>query len=252
MKRRSLWLLLGVIGLVALSASSSAIAGKNVTPRTGGTVIYGLDQEPKVLNTYITEGNLFAASEAVEPLLDGGMEYNNRGTLVPVLMAGQPKVVKNNPLTIKFSYKKAAKWNDGKQITGADFRFTWQTIMNKSFDITSRGMGGHRPGQRFGQERDRHVPQGLRSLEAAPGYLAAPAARGAGRELQPGLAERLPQPEERQADLFGPVHLQPLAARLAARADPQPQLLGEEGVPEPDRLPRGLGHEHAVPGDPLG
>ncbi len=138
MKRRSLWLLLGVIGLVALMASSSAMAGKKVTPRTGGTVIYGLDQEPKVLNTYITEGNLFAASEATEPLLDGGMEYNNRGVLVPVLMAGQPKIVKRAPLTISFAYKKAAKWNDGKQITGADFRFTWQTIMNKSFDITSR------------------------------------------------------------------------------------------------------------------
>jgi len=104
MKRRSLWLLLGVIGLVALMASSSAMAGKKVRPRTGGTVIYGLDQEPKVLNTYITEGNLFAASEAVEPLLDGGMEYNNRGTLVPVLMAGQPKIVKRSPLTIKFAY----------------------------------------------------------------------------------------------------------------------------------------------------
>ena len=89
MKRRSLWLLLGVIGLVALMASSSAMAGKKVTPRTGGTVIYGLDQEPKVLNTYITEGNLFAASEATEPLLDGGMEYNNRGVLVPVLMSSE-------------------------------------------------------------------------------------------------------------------------------------------------------------------
>ena len=93
MKRRSLWLLLGVIGLVALMASSSAMAGKKVTPRTGGTVIYGLDQEPKVLNTYITEGNLFAASEAVEPLLDGGMEYNNRGTLVPVLFAASCKTL---------------------------------------------------------------------------------------------------------------------------------------------------------------
>ena len=66
------------------------------------------------------------------------MEYNNRGVLVPVLMAGQPKIVKRAPLTIKFAYKKAAKWNDGQQITRADFRFTWQTIMNKSFDITSR------------------------------------------------------------------------------------------------------------------
>ena len=138
MKRRSLWLLLGAMGAVALLVASSATAGSKVRPRTGGTVIYGLDQEPKVLNGYITEGNLFATSEATEPLLDGGLEYNNRGTLIPVLMAGQPKVLKTRPLTIRFSYKSNAKWNDGRQVTGADFRFTWQTIMNKSFDITSR------------------------------------------------------------------------------------------------------------------
>ena len=92
MKRRSHWFLLGAIGLVALMVASSAVAGSNATPRRGGTVIYGLDQEPKVLNTFITEGNLFAASEAVEPMLDGGLEYNNRGVLIPVLFTAQPRV----------------------------------------------------------------------------------------------------------------------------------------------------------------
>src|SRR5215216_990166 len=138
MKRRSLWFLLGTIGLVALTIASSAVAGSSATPRRGGTVIYGLDQEPKVLNTYITEGNLFAASEAVEPMLDGGLEYNNRGVLIPVLFTAQPKLLKSNPLTVRFSYKKAAKWSDGRPITGADFMFTYQTIMNKNWDITSR------------------------------------------------------------------------------------------------------------------
>ena len=101
-------------------------------------MIYGLDQEPKVLNPYITEGNLFATAEATEPVLDGGLEYNNRGTLMPVLFTGQPKMLKASPLTVRFSYKKAAKWSDGRPITGADFRFLWQTEMNQSFDITSR------------------------------------------------------------------------------------------------------------------
>jgi peptide/nickel transport system substrate-binding protein len=123
---------------VSLLVATGATANPQVRPRTGGTVIYGLDQEPKVLNGYITEGNLFATAEATEPILDSGLEYNNRGTLIPVLMAAQPKVLKTSPLTIRFSYKKNAKWNDGRQITGADFQFTWQTIMNKSFDITSR------------------------------------------------------------------------------------------------------------------
>jgi peptide/nickel transport system substrate-binding protein len=138
MKRRSHWFLLGAIGLVALMVASSAVAGSNATPRRGGTVIYGLDQEPKVLNTYITEGNLFAASEAVEPMLDGGLEYNNRGVLIPVLFTGQPRVLDASPLTVRFSYRANAKWSDGRQIAGNDFLFTYQTVMNRNWDITSR------------------------------------------------------------------------------------------------------------------
>jgi peptide/nickel transport system substrate-binding protein len=138
MKRSWFKLLLGAAGVLGLLVASSAAAGPQVKPRAGGTVIYGLDQEPKVLNGYITEGNLFATAEAIEPLLDGGLEYNNRGTLMPVLFAGQPKMLKTRPLTVRFSYKQNAKWNDGRPVTGADFRFLWQTQMNRSFDITSR------------------------------------------------------------------------------------------------------------------
>jgi peptide/nickel transport system substrate-binding protein len=138
MKRRWLQLLIGAAGAVALLTAASAVAGPQATPRTGGTVIYGLDQEPKVLNGYITEGNLFATAEAIEPLLDGGLEYNNRSVLIPVLFAGQPKMLSARPLRVSFSYKKAAKWSDGRAITGADFLFLWQTQMNRNFDITSR------------------------------------------------------------------------------------------------------------------
>ena len=138
MRRRWFQLLVGAAGAVALLTATSAVAGPQATPRTGGTVIYGLDQEPKVLNGYITEGNLFATAEAIEPILDGGLEYTNRATLIPVLFAGQPKMLSAKPLRVSFSYKKAAKWSDGRPVTGADFRFTWQTQMNRNFDITSR------------------------------------------------------------------------------------------------------------------
>ena len=33
--------------------------------------------------------------------------------------------------------KKNARWSDGKPITAQDYRSTWQTIMNKSFNILS-------------------------------------------------------------------------------------------------------------------
>ena len=138
MKRRSHWFLLGAIGLVALMVASAALAGSSATPRRGGTVIYGLDQEPKVLNGWITEGNLFATSEAIEPLFDGGLEYNNRGVLVPVLLAAQPRIIRSRPFTTRHVYKARARWNDGTRVTGNDFLFTYQTVMNRNWDITSR------------------------------------------------------------------------------------------------------------------
>jgi peptide/nickel transport system substrate-binding protein len=106
-------------------------------------VIFGQDQEPRVLNGFITEGNLFATTEVTSALFDGGMTYNNRAQLVPQLLAGQPRVVDTRPFTIRWRYKANAKWYDGRQITARDFRFTWQTIMAREgntfrWDIVSR------------------------------------------------------------------------------------------------------------------
>jgi len=67
-----------------------------------------------------------------------GLRDNQKAKLQPLLLAGQPKIVKTRPFTTTHTYKKAAKWSDGKPITGADFVFTWKTVMNKNFDIVSR------------------------------------------------------------------------------------------------------------------
>ncbi len=106
-------------------------------------MVFGQDQEPRVLNTWILEGNPLATTEVYASLFDEGMRFNDKGQLVPLLFEGKPQVVKQNPLTIRFRYKAAAKWSDGTQITAKDFRFLWQTIMAKDgenfrWDITSR------------------------------------------------------------------------------------------------------------------
>ncbi len=90
------------------------------------------------LNTYITEGNAYTTALAMNPVLASASVYNQNAKLVPYLVDGAPKIVKSNPLTVTFRYKKNAKWSDGRQITGADFKATYATIMNPNFDITSR------------------------------------------------------------------------------------------------------------------
>src|ERR687893_2145118 len=103
---------------------------------SAGTVVIGHDQEPATLNPFITAGNAFATSHAVNPVLAGGMIYNQRAELVPYLLTSRPRIVKQNPLTVTFTYKPTARWSDGRQITGADFVATWRTIMNPNWDIT--------------------------------------------------------------------------------------------------------------------
>lgn len=146
MHRRTFWVLVGgLVAAMSLTGSSSAsVQGPAaVEQKVGGTVLFGQDQEPKTLNTWILEGNLFATTEVYAALFDSGQRFNEKGVLTPLLMEAKPQLIKQNPLTVRFRYKAAAKWSDGKQITARDFRFLWQTIMAKDganfrWDITGR------------------------------------------------------------------------------------------------------------------
>jgi peptide/nickel transport system substrate-binding protein len=137
MRKRSILLVVGAAALVA-----SLIVGPAATAKpdaaSAGTVVIGHDQEPVTLNTYITEGNAYTTALAMNPVLASASVYNQNAKLVPYLVESAPKIVKSNPLTVTFRYKKNAKWSDGRQLTGADFKATYATIMNPNFDITSR------------------------------------------------------------------------------------------------------------------
>jgi peptide/nickel transport system substrate-binding protein len=137
MSKRSMLLLTGAVALVASLIVGPAATAKSER-QSAGTVIIGHDQEPVTLNFYITEGNAYTTSLAMNPVLASASVYNQNAKLVPYLVAGAPKILKQNPLTVTFSYKQTAKWSDGKPITGADFLATYRTYMNPNFDITSR------------------------------------------------------------------------------------------------------------------
>ena len=137
MRKRSMLLLTGAVALVASLIVGPAATAKSER-QAAGTVIIGHDQEPVTLNFYITEGNAYTTSLAMNPVLASASVYNQNAKLVPFLVAGAPKITRSNPLTVTFSYKPTAKWSDGRQITGADFMATYRTIMNPNYDITSR------------------------------------------------------------------------------------------------------------------
>ena len=137
MSKRSMLLLTGAVALVASLIVGPAATAKSER-QSAGTIIIGHDQEPVTLNFYITEGNAYTTSLAMNPVLASASVYDQNAKLQPFLVDGAPKIVKSNPLTVTFRYKKTAKWSDGRQLTGADFKATYTTIMNPNFDITSR------------------------------------------------------------------------------------------------------------------
>ena len=57
---------------------------------------------------------------------------------MPRLCTAKPTLVKKNPLTVKFTFKKEAKWSDGKPVVAEDFWQTWQTYINPKFNPISR------------------------------------------------------------------------------------------------------------------
>jgi ABC-type transport system substrate-binding protein len=146
MQRRTLWALVGgLVAAISLAGSSSAAVEKSADAKQkrGGTVVFGQDQEPRTLNNWIVEGNLFATTEVYTSLFDSGMRYTDKAQYVPLLLAAKPQIVSRNPFTIRYSYKQAAKWGDGTPITAKDMRATVQTVMAKEgdkflWDITSR------------------------------------------------------------------------------------------------------------------
>jgi peptide/nickel transport system substrate-binding protein len=129
-----------VAGAAALVASLVIGPAATATPAraTAGTVVIGNDQEPAILNTLLTAGNSYTTSEAINPVLTGGSIFDNHANLVPYLFASKARILKNDPLTVTATFKKTAVWSDGVPITGADFVFTWKTIMNPNYDITDR------------------------------------------------------------------------------------------------------------------
>jgi len=140
-------LLVVVLALALIAAACGGGGGKknNAAPtenaRKGGTVTLSAEQELDCAAFLATCGNslwgTFALGQHVLPLT-----YNidpTTGKQVATNLLAGPATLETSPVQ-KITYKinPAAKWSDGQPITSTDFKFTWQTIVNRddSYDKT--------------------------------------------------------------------------------------------------------------------
>jgi len=126
MHRRRAWLLVGtILAALAVVASGSASSGSKAA---SGTVVFGADQEPGVLNTNIIGGDVFWGGQVVSPVLATTYRVFPDFTFRPELVS--KATTTKSPFSVTYYIKKNAKWNDGKPITAADYEFTRKTIMD--------------------------------------------------------------------------------------------------------------------------
>ncbi len=134
--------LLVVAGLLA-SGSGSAAATSPPLPQYGGEVLIGDDQEPPTLNPFMPGGDNAIVARIGQAHLTGVQNIDPETLeFIPEVVTELPSVANGgltvNPdgtETVRYHIRPEAVWADGVPISGDDFRFTYDTIMDPALPI---------------------------------------------------------------------------------------------------------------------
>jgi peptide/nickel transport system substrate-binding protein len=133
---------LAAFALVALVAALFATAGSantSATPKKGGTVVFGAEQEPPCLNGALDGCNNTWTSWSAGTSLRGLYIEKPDFSIVPDMSQGEAKVGRTGgKFTLTVTIKKNAVWNDGTPVTVKDFQFTWQAYLNPKNEVAGR------------------------------------------------------------------------------------------------------------------
>jgi peptide/nickel transport system substrate-binding protein len=109
----------------------------------GGSVILGEDQEPPTLNQFAPGGDNFIVAKIAQAWNCGVQDIDGYTLeLVPDLVTELPTVANGGLVvnadgteTVHYQIREEAVWEDGVPISGEDFAFTLETIMNPDYPI---------------------------------------------------------------------------------------------------------------------
>ena len=111
-------------------------AAKHTSSQAKGTMVIGLEQEPGILNGWITGGDAQATTYVTSPMLSSAYRLKPNMVFQPELVSRVK--IQQNPFRLTYYIKKSAYWNSGGKkipVTANDFVQHWHTIMNKSNQI---------------------------------------------------------------------------------------------------------------------
>lgn len=126
------------------AAAQTAEAGNDGPPKHGGEIVLGMDQEPPGINPALVCCSMSAAVNMVDPVWDNFLDIDPKGQYFPVMAERVPTVenglveIDGQRMTVTLEIREEAAWNDGKPVTCADWKFTWETYMNPKWTIGAR------------------------------------------------------------------------------------------------------------------
>jgi peptide/nickel transport system substrate-binding protein len=124
-----------VVGALAAAATAApAATGKQQSK----LITVGVDAFPPVLNNLTTAGLGEWTAMIAGPALARGYKLLPDFSYQPWLFDKDCAVTEESPFTVDCTIRADAKWSDGVPLTSNDFKFTYDTIMNKKNDIASR------------------------------------------------------------------------------------------------------------------
>lgn len=112
----------------------------------GGEAIIASESEPQTLNSFMAGGDLISVALLGQTYAAGVYDVDgNSLSLIPELVTELPTTANggvvlndNGTMTVRYNIRDEAQWEDGVPISGDDFQFTLDTIMNPDHPIEKR------------------------------------------------------------------------------------------------------------------
>ena len=82
----------------------------------GNNLVIGYDQEPAILNNFITGGDLQATADMISGILESPLQVQPDFTYAPELAESDPEILSENPLVIQYMLKEGLTWSDGEPL----------------------------------------------------------------------------------------------------------------------------------------
>ena len=126
-----------VLAALALAATGSARVNGPASQDSSkaGTLIFGAEQgggPDWCLNLILDiDCNAFWNVVFQTPVIRGAFLFTPTFKYKPDLISKY--VLKTKPQRVTYYIRAKAKWSDGVQVTGKDFRFTWATALNPKY-----------------------------------------------------------------------------------------------------------------------